>query len=350
MTEIFDYKRFLLLYRKRFWKVILFTALCALITGVIYYVYLNFFTGSDIYRCASYYYIDFTDENVVETHDFYNDYTWNDVLDSDVIALRVSEITGIDKEYIAKSTTIPTMSDIRFLWVFVDDCDSAIAEKIQNAIYVALSEFAVNTEGFNSITIYDGPYTNIVEKDDLIVRVVIFSAVISFIFGFLILLYRNATDTKIYSFSDVENATGVMPIGMITEDKVLYPETKAHIKELFSYLESDEGSKNLSKKAVKKIAVVYEEAFVDIYDKDFDISFLNNLEIQNISFKYVKHTDEKFYDNLKEYDDYIMLVKYKNCDRTLLKYAYDNAVLMHLKPVALLIDGMDRGFAYWYYR
>ena len=171
MTERFDLRRFLLLAGKKLWWVIVGAMLGALLFGGGYYLKKNVFAGSPQYRSDALYQITFTKEEQDVTQLYYNDYTWNDVLDSDEVAGVAERMAGgISKAQIAAATRVPTMSDIRLFHVYVEDGDPETAERIQNAISVALSTFPNRVEGFEEIVQWDRKPAELLTEKNLINR------------------------------------------------------------------------------------------------------------------------------------------------------------------------------------
>ena len=336
-NEKFDYKRFILLNRAGYLHILLWTIICGAIAGLTYFVVMNFFSGPVMYRTAALYYITFDREEFEAVHDYYNDYTWNDVLDSDRIAGRAAELLKITQKEVADATVIPTMSDIRMIWVYVDSDDEEKSELIQAAIGQALKEFSEDTEGFDSIDVWDGPDTAPLDKDYLIGRVIIAGLLFGFFVSTLVLLYKNATDRKIYTCMDVYNTLGIYPIGIITQDVMLYMETK---KQLTNVLKDVKGD---------NIAVTYIRSFADIDDDDFDIDKLNRMDLSGKKFHLVKHEDDSFYEKLKEYDGILILIRYGINEDTMLKLAYENMNNLGIKCVGMMVSDMNRGFANSYY-
>ncbi len=230
-NEIMDLKRFVLISKKRIWKVFAATAVSAVLFAVIYLLVTYVFAGSFPYRCSALYYIDFDQRTASETQLYYNDYTWNDVLDSDKIAGRASAVCGVSKEDIAKATSIPTSSDIRMIRVYVDMADAQTSEKVQSALAEALSGFASETEGFEAIEQWDHEDVQVLRPVNHCVRWAVFGAVAGFIAGLLILLYDAATDDSIYVESDVKKFCSRTAAAVLYKDG---SEDKEKIRRLFA--------------------------------------------------------------------------------------------------------------------
>ena len=206
MNEPFDFKRFALLNIKRIWIVLLAVVIGALLFLGLYSLYRS---GKEpIYRSDILYEIQFDRNQVDNIHDYYNDYTWNDILDSDAIAGVAADLLGVDKADIAASTTIPTMSDIRFIHVYVDTDSANRSRLYADAMAIALSSYAMTTDGFASISIVDDEQVFMVEAGSYFVRCTLSGAVVGLIIGLLVLCYTNAMDDRIYFAGDIRRQLG----------------------------------------------------------------------------------------------------------------------------------------------
>ena len=207
----FDLRRFLLLAGKRMWWLIVGAVLGAVFLGGGYYIKTNMMAPQAVYRSDALYYITFTEGAEEIKQHFYNDYTWNDVLDSDEIAGVAAKMSGgLSKEQIAASTRVPTMSDIHMIHVYVEDHDPEVAEQIQNAIGIALSYFAHNTEdGFVEISQWDRKPAEVLTEKNLISRWIIAGALLGGLCALLGVAYIYVMDDTVRLESDLYRIPGM---------------------------------------------------------------------------------------------------------------------------------------------
>ena len=236
MKEPFDLRRFMLLMIRKIGLLFSSIIFGAVIFGVIYYAKHMWLSGPLLYQSSTFYEIVFDREQVEDIHDYYNDYTWNEVLDSDAIAGRASAICGIEKEKMAEMTDIPTMSDIRFIWLNVESPDPEEAENVQAAIGRALEEFALEKDGFTSITPFDQPATKKLERAEHVKRWCVLGGVCGLVAALLSLLYTNAMDDSMYIEADVQKRFGKLCAGVLgkgnPEDTEEYFALQANLQEL----------------------------------------------------------------------------------------------------------------------
>lgn len=102
------------------------------------------------------YYIDFA-EGRYEAKDYYNDFTWNDVVVNDeILGMAMSDIDknyGIvqDRNKIREMITADILSDVRYLTITVKDEDKELVSIVSAALEKSLEEFALNKDEFDSI-------------------------------------------------------------------------------------------------------------------------------------------------------------------------------------------------------
>lgn len=342
MNERMDLKRFMLLNRKRFIVVVIATLLGAVIFGGIYYIKAVMLSGPDMYRCKAMYYITFDTEEYEAVHDYYNDYTWNQVLDSDMIGTKVSDKLGIDKQIFAEATLIPTMSDIRFIWVYVDMESKDSAEQVQRAIGEELVLFGNNEPGFASIEQWDGPSTELLVNPVFVPRNTILGAIVGAIAGTLVLLYMNAKDSSVYTFEDFSSRYGAYPLGVIYKNGKDY--ANGTLKEHFEIFIKD----NMA----KEINVFYSEALSEGDEAEFDVeSFKKNVAGDIVQINMLNHAkDSAFFDKVRGEVTNVMLVRAGNDDYGCLTHAINNAKLLGINIGAyILVDG-DESFYKAYYK
>lgn len=212
----FDMKRFLLLcWRKLFITLLLSAVAGAALFFIADIVRVKLVHGEKLYRSEALYYITFDTDNDGTIVHYYNDYTWNDVLDTDRIAGVAAQKLGVSKDEVAAATSIPTMSDIKMIKVYVDMSDADAADRCQDAIGEALVEFGSSTEGFTSIEAWNRESVTELKVRGYYGRFVTAGAVIGVIFGVLIMMLKYSLDDSIRVASDVKAYTDVPVAGVL---------------------------------------------------------------------------------------------------------------------------------------
>lgn len=326
MKEEFDFKRFFLLNIKRIWIVIVGSMLVA---GLFlsFYQFARTINHKDVYRVDAIYNIEFDMDLYGDTIQYYNDFTWNDIIDSDVIGGQAAVRLGIDEAVIYEATFVPTMSDIRIIHVYVDSEDKELAAKIQGEIASSLYAFGNNTPGFLSIELWSISNPELIQEEVFTKRIFAFGLIVGFVLSVLYLFYKNAMDDSIYTLQDAKNYTGKTAIGILT-DKSSEEEIN-NIKLILKELNSE----NI-------IGVKLYEEQIDSTDEQ-----LTKLGIKDTV---VFGKDDNIYEKLKDKET-ILLLKYGNDDGCHLRMAVDNMELAGVNIKASIVVAGDAGFLKKYY-
>lgn len=105
-----------------------------------------------VYVRETEYYIDFADGRL-EAKDYYNDYTWNDVIATDLILGRMMEElgAGYDRETVKQMLNADILSDVRYLTITVRGRDEIQVSAVSNAFGNVISVFGGRMDEFDAI-------------------------------------------------------------------------------------------------------------------------------------------------------------------------------------------------------
>lgn len=366
LQEKLDNRRFFLLNLHKIWQIAVGAVIGACLFAFFYYLKTDILQGEPLYRAQTLYGITFDREQVDNIHDYYNGYTWNEVLDSDRIAGRAAELLGdLSKEEIAAATTIPTMSDIRFIWVYVDMENREQADRVMMAIGESLQEFALSTDGFKEIAVWDVKKTEQIRENSLIGRMTIAGAVIGALTAGFVICYVNAMDDSIYTEKDVEERLGVLPAGVIMKLGSEQPEFFK--KELADNLQKLLGEK-LGEKKTGKVGIVSADPVCGAsaerekeYLKEVLAEYFSNVNIVEVSGEQPERddadqehgkgeeTDKGKCRTMGEVDAFILLIPYGKKNGTALELVWKDLALQEHLPDAVVIVGADERFYRRYY-
>lgn len=372
LQEKFDNRRFLLLNINKIWQIAVGVVTGTCLFAFLYYIKTDLLQGEPPYRAQTLYEITFDREQAGNIHDYYNDYTWNDILDSDQIAGRAAKKLGdLSKEEIAAATTIPTMSDIRFIWVYVDMESREQADRIMEAVGESLREFALATDGFSEISVWDVKETQQVREDSLTGRMAVAGAVIGALTACFIICFVNAMDDSVYTEQDAEERFGVRPAGVIMKSEKGQPEFFE--KELACNLQKLLGDK-LGAKKTGTVGMLSADPAYKITDgrekeylKEVLTGYFPNVDIQEVAAESEslpeklggcsgqncqgkREANQGEYRILRELDAFILLVPYGKKNGTALDLLWKNLTLQECLPDAVVIIGADEKFYRRYYR
>lgn len=348
LQEKFDDRRFLLLNINKIWRIAVGAVAGACLFAFLYYLKTDVLQGEPLYRARTYYRIDFDRDQVDNIHDYYNDYTWNEILDSDQIAGRAAEKLGdLSKEEIAAATTIPTMSDIRFIWVYADMESVEQAERVMAAIGESLQEYALATDGFTKIEAVSVEKTEQIRTDSLIGRMAAGGAVAGALAACFVICFANAMDDSIYTERDVEETLGVLPAGVIMKSEKEQPEFFK--KELTDNLRKLLGDKL---NTGGNIGIFYADPACGVlggqeraYLEDILAQSFPKGNIVDVSDIAAAGTSEE-----NRWNAYLLLIPYGKKNGKALGLLWKDLTLQECLPDAVIITGADETFYRRYYR
>lgn len=229
-----DLKRLVLYLQKRFWVVIMLIALGATFGGVFYQVMRSVKMPVE-YKAVSKLYISFGHDGNGEVYQYYNGYTWNDLLDSDpIVDLIMDELPGYEESEVRESTTAEILSDIRLLTITVKGDNEKFVREIRNAVENGLKEFAKGSDELEQIKVIRSAVPERVYWDNRTTSACVTGAVVMGVVALLVFGFNYVTDESMYVQEDVEKKYGMRALGLLTRNqKGLQPyagELKANVR------------------------------------------------------------------------------------------------------------------------
>lgn len=244
-----DLKRLALYLQKKIWLVIMLAILGATCGGIIYQVVRAVKMPVE-YEAVSKLYISFGHDETGEVYQYYNGYTWNDLLDTDpILDIVMSALPGYEKEQVQEATTAEILSDIRLLTITVKGDNEKFVREIRNAVESGLREYARVSKELDQIEVIRSGAPERVYWDDRTTAACVTGAVILGILALLAIGFSYALDESVYVQEDVEKKYACKALGILTRNqKGLQPyarELKANIhylmgdKKTFAILDMD---------------------------------------------------------------------------------------------------------------
>lgn len=215
-----DLKRLVLRMQGRIWLLILLVILGAVIGGVSYQV-ARAMNMPISYEAVSKLYISFGIDESGEVYQYYNGYTWNELLDTDPIIERIEENLTSDytREQVAEATYAEILSDIRLLTITVKGSDEKSVREIQAAVETGLENYARDSEELKRIDTIRTEEPKRVYWDDKTVTACVTGAVILAVAGLLTLTMIYVMDDSVYVQSDIEKRYPYKALGMMMESQ-----------------------------------------------------------------------------------------------------------------------------------
>lgn len=219
-----DRRKIALLIYHKIWIVaagVIFGA----VSGALIYLLYHAVTDKTEYSAYSEFYLDFAYDPTGEVYDYYNGYTWNDLVMTDPIAghtLEELEGTGVDIGVLEAATNAEILSDIRVLKVTVREHDEALCAEIRAATEKALVLFGREAREFEQITVIKSAPVKRLYADDRLMQAVILGIIIGFLTGVFAVWFVYILDDKVRFPADLTDCGApVIRVGFVREDEAL---------------------------------------------------------------------------------------------------------------------------------
>lgn len=203
---IVDKRKALIVMLRRLWMVVVSTIVCAVLGIIIYLIYHSITDGIE-YKAVTECYLDFAVDETGEVYQYYNGYTWNDLMSTDLIAsntLLGLAGTGVDLKAIEESTTAEILSDIRVLRITIINGDEELCERIQKSTEASLEALGDTAKEFNDISVIKSIAPERVYVDNRIFQAIELGAIVGVLLGILVVWFIAILDDRILVASDLE--------------------------------------------------------------------------------------------------------------------------------------------------
>lgn len=217
MNEGIDLKLTMLLYRKKIWISIVGALAGAVFAGGLYFLLHVVYAPAREYEAVSELYLTFAKDDDGDAYQYYNGYTWNDLMGTEPILDRIMEElsdTALSREQVRAAVSADILSDIRLLTVTVATNQLDESEKIIRAAEKALIGFGEEMIEFDRIEVIGHGQAQLVVVEDETVRAVVAGAVIGFLLSLIGLAFAYVVDDSIYVPSDFEKRYGYPVLGV----------------------------------------------------------------------------------------------------------------------------------------
>lgn len=173
-------------------------------------------SGKALFVSETEYYIDFADGRL-EAKDYYNDFTWNDVIANDLILGRMMGELGADydRAVVEQMMSADILSDVRYLTITIKGRDAAQVSAISAAFENAITQFGKSMDEFDEIYKVKDNGTIREQPVWFAWRAALLGAVVfSGIAVFLIVL-AFAIGDRFYTKTDVTKYLGLPALGLL---------------------------------------------------------------------------------------------------------------------------------------
>ncbi len=214
--EPIDYRLFFLRLLKKLWIFPLAAATGAVLVGAIY-CFVNFVvTDGYKYRARTIYYVEFNEDSAGKEYEYYNYYTWNELIHTDYFTKGVSEVmVGFDPAKIPEMISAKVESDYRYLYTYSVTSDRQSSIDMEKALSALVLTIPDQKKEIKSIEIIDpADHTNLEDISLIFVgRAFGFGAIIGLIAVCVLSVFYACVDTSVYLPSTLEKRYHIPTLG-----------------------------------------------------------------------------------------------------------------------------------------
>lgn len=213
-----DLKLMSLLLIKRIWILILGIAAGAAVCGGIYFLCHVVYAPAREYEAVSKMYLTFAEDDDGDAYQYYNGYTWNDLMGTEPILdyamEQLTDVSGITREDVKKAVTADILSDIRVLTVTARTHDQALTDRIIRAEEASLLHFAETMVEFDKIEVIDHGVSALVVVESQTKRALLLGAALGLFLTLFGMWIYMILDDAVYVPSQFEERFGCPVLGV----------------------------------------------------------------------------------------------------------------------------------------
>lgn len=205
--------------RSQLWWIPACTLIGALAAAAIYMGIWLGVSGQRQYRQTSKFYLTFAADSAGNAQDYYNDYTWNDLLFSVPAISQVIESElpdGMTMEEAREDIEAQILSDVRLLTIQVTDADAEQVQAVTNAVQDALVRYGHTSETFESIEYLSSGDVESVVVTDRTRNAVILGALLGFLISAAAVWLRELLNDGIYCPEEATRRYGLPVLMTLT--------------------------------------------------------------------------------------------------------------------------------------
>ena len=169
----------------------------------------------------SQYRIYFDSEKYGEIQDYYNAYTWGEIMKTDEVLDYVMEALpeGITKEQVKASVSVGAMNDVKIMPLTITTQDPELSETIAEAYVYGLDRFGHSIEGLSGMDCWLLEDAQEVPRGTKAGNAALLGLILGAAVGFFAWLIWYCLDDSIYLEADFENRYGIPVLGVLTEKR-----------------------------------------------------------------------------------------------------------------------------------
>lgn len=216
--EGIDGKRFALCLLRKIWILPAAGVVCAAVAVLLYLLVTLVFSGPKQYEVLSRYRIYFDSEKYGLIEDYYNAYTWGQIMKTDQVLDFVMEYLPekMTKAQVQEMVSVGQMSDVKLMPLTVTSPDPKLAELVAQAYVPGLEKFAQSIEGLSGMECWLVEPAKEVPRATKTLNVCAAGLFFGMTVAFLAMLIVYALDDSVYSEEDLTGQYGWPVIGVRT--------------------------------------------------------------------------------------------------------------------------------------
>ena len=147
-----DSKALLVTFIRKLPQIVLFVLAGAILGSGLHCMITLYKSGKAMFVSETEYYIDFS-EGRIDAKDYYNAFTWNDVIATDEILGRMmAELdSSYDRNAVKQMIDADILSDVRYLTITIKGTDTTQVSEVNAAFESAIAEFGKSKDEFDAI-------------------------------------------------------------------------------------------------------------------------------------------------------------------------------------------------------
>lgn len=223
-NQCVDMRKIVVRFMQKIWIPVLAAVLGMVAFAGLYEIwYLG--ANGPLYQAQSKVYIDFAPGDGEDVyHQYYNGYTWNDLMTTDPILDKTMQAlaaggVNVERSVVAASTEAKILSDVRLLTIYITNQDEQLCGQIQKATETALQGFGDERDVFTGIYTIKSDETKRIMSDYRLKQAVLLGLVLALLVSVLGLLGYLILDDRIFTASDLLGTIDVPFVGLQAKNK-----------------------------------------------------------------------------------------------------------------------------------
>lgn len=237
--------------------LLLLSILGGAVLGACIYLGYHRIHDGEVYQTTSKLYLDFAVDETGEVYQYYNGYTWNDLMKTDPIiteTMKGLNDLSISTKEVEEATQATILSDIRLLTITITASDQEICERIKLATEASLVSLGDHAKEFVDIRVIRSEEPARLYADNRICQAILLGVILASFICLFSMLFYYLLDDRIYVPGDLEQVEHCRFLGICHQgEKLLSKDPSADI---VNSMRGSELKKNLDHMTEGKTAFV----------------------------------------------------------------------------------------------